>query len=159
MSIFKIVGALLLGLGGASCAYLSCQQASYALRQAEGWLSLVRFVRTQVDCFSLPLPQILQRIDPSCLRACGYRGEEVPRSLSALLSSCEICDREVGRIAERFAGDFGKGYREEQLRSCDLYCELLSERRDALAEQLPAKKRVSSTLWISGALATVILLV
>ncbi len=159
MEFFKIVGALLLAVSGTWGAYTMNQRAAHTLKQAEGWLSLLRFIRTQVDCFALPIPQILSRVDHARLLCCGYEGQTPPRSLEELFLRCTIRDGEVERIAKSFVGEFGKGYREEQLRSCEYYCELLAARRDALAAQLPARRRVTSTLWISGALAVVILLI
>ncbi len=159
MGIFKLVGALLLAASGGCCAYVMNQRAVRALKQTEGWLSLLRYIRTQVDCFALPIPRILLRADRSLFVSCGYAGEDVPCGLEQLLSDCDLRDRETEKIVKHFVGEFGKGYREEQLRSCDYYRELLEARRDALADQLPARKRVTSTLWISGALAIIILLI
>lgn len=159
MGVFKLVGALLLAVSAARGAYVMNQRASLSLKQAEGWLALLRYIRTQVDCFALPIPRILSQCDLSLLTACGYGKEERPRDLEQLLCDCDLRDGEVRGIVGAFVGEFGKGYREEQLRSCEYYRELLSARRASLAEQLPARKRVTSTLWLSGALATVILLI
>ena len=159
MGFLKIIGALLLALSGALGAYVTNQRAAHSLRQAEGWLMLLRLIRTQVECFSLPISRILSGCDPSLLIRCGYGYREPPDGLESLWRCCEIRDGETDGLISDFVREFGKGYREEQLRSCDYYVGLLSARRDALASQLPARKRVSSTLWISGALATVILLI
>ena len=159
MIAYRIVGALLLALSGGWGAYLMNQRITLTLRQTEAWLALLRYVKTQVDCFALPGTRILKGVDPALLRACGYEAESPPDSFLALLGGCGIRDRESERILSAFAREFGRSYREEQTKGCAYYCELLAARRDALAEGLPARKKVNSTLWISGALAMVILLI
>ena len=159
MEGYRLVGAILLALSGFFGAYLANQKATYALRQAEGWLALLRYVKSQVDCFALPMGRILEGCERSVLRECGYGEEKRPEDLEELLAHSAIRDGETERIVRGFAREFGKSYREEQTKGCAYYCELLSERREALASQLPTRKKMNSTLWISGALAVVILLI
>ena len=159
MGIYRILGAVLLAFSGGLGAYLSNQRAARVLRQTEAWLALLHHIRGQVDCFARPISDILSGCELSLLNACGYRGEDVPESLDALLARCAIGDGETEKIVTDFSREFGKSYREEQIKSCSYSCDRLIRRRDALAEQLPAKRRVNSALWISGALTVVILLI
>ena len=159
MVFCRIAGALILALSGVLGARWMNQSMAEALSQVEGWLALLRYVRMQVDCFALPMPVILARADPELLRRCGYREGSPPQSFGALLASCEIRDGTCAELVRGFSEEFGKSYREEQSRGCEYYEVLLDERREALLSQLPARKKVNATLWVSGALAIVILLI
>jgi len=159
MGFYRIAGALILAVSGIGGAYWLNQSATASLRQVEAWLALLRYVKTQVECFSLPVSEILRRADPQLLRGCGYMGTMPPRSFEALLTFCAIRDGETEQLIRSFAEEFGKSYREEQSRGCDYYFSLLDARREGLVSQLPAKKRINSALCVSGALALVILLI
>ena len=146
-------------LCGMAGAYLLNRADSAALSQTEGIISWVRHVHSQIECFSMPLHDVLCRCPEDIYRSCGYQGEDIPGSMEELLKGCEFCDSETAKHLSRFCSDIGKGYRDEQLVLCDYTVSLLEERRRALSEQLPSRKKRNSALCMSGALAVVILLI
>ena len=159
MDFYKPVGILLLAVSGAMGAYFLNRSAADTLRQVEGWLTLVRTVQTQVECFALPATEILRGLDPDLLRSCGYEGEGVPESFEELARQCTLRDGETCRLVTGFCKEFGTGYRGEQVRSCAYYAAGLGDRRQTLASALPNRKKLNTTLCVSGALAVVILLI
>ena len=159
MEWLKAVGALILALSGIGGAAWLNRSASSVLVQIEGWQRLLRFIKLQIDCFSLPVSVILERCDRATLRACGYVSDLPARGLGELWERCSVQDEQTREIVRGFVSEFGKGYREEQLRSCDYYLSLLEQRRGTVAAQLPGKKKRNATLCVSGALAVVILLI
>ena len=124
--------------------------------QTEAVISLVRFLRSEIECFSMPLPRALERCPDEILRACGYKGAKPPRSPSELLDG--ISDTVTKAQLSRLCDEIGKGYREEQLALCDYYLAVFEERRRKLADQLPAKRKMNCTLCVCSALALVIIL-
>lgn len=130
--------------------------ARLALSQTEAVISLIRHLRSEIECFSMPLPRALCRCPREILSACGYREERAPDSVGELLPY--ISDGTVRGQLSRFCEEIGKGYREEQLALCDYYVAVLEDRRASLASQLPSRRRMNSALCMSGALALVILL-
>lgn len=155
--MWRIMGALLLagsGIGGASWL---CRRASASLLQVEGFLTLIRQARLQVECFCMPVSQILSRCEPDLLRRCGYGGNDAPEDFAALWRNSRIHDPATARILWDFGNAFGRGYREEQTKSCEYCLSLLEERRQVLSEQLPIQRKLYSTLCVSGALALMIL--
>ncbi len=159
MAFYRMVGALILAISGGVGAYLMNRSASAALTQVEGWISFLRYVKLQVECFSLPISVILKRCDPNIFRGCGYFLDVPPENLEELVQRCSVRDETNREIIDGFAKDFGKSYREEQIRRCEYYLSLLEARRNFLVTQLPMKKKLNSTLCIAGALAIVILLI
>ncbi len=158
MNWFKIIGGgLILGCGLLLGRYRN-RVAVGRLEEVESWIRLLRFIRLQVECFSLPLSAILSRADPDLLRRCGYAAGERPRESSRPLAECRFLDEECRALCRSFFDEFGRSYREEQLCRCDYYIRLLEERRALLCGGLPGKKKINATLCLSGAAALVILL-
>ena len=148
-----------MALSGICGAYFLNRGAKDGLRQTEALISFVRFLRSQIECFSLSVPRTLERCPKEILSGCGYSGEGKPRSISELIEECRIADGASKRHMERLCSDIGKGYRKEQLALCDYCISLLEERRAQLAGQLPLRIKMNSALSIAGAAAIVILLI
>lgn len=158
MQFYKIAGALVLVLSGFGGAYILNTAATQRATQSEALIAFVRFVRAQIECFAMPASEIILRCDKRLLADCGFSVLEQDRSFEELARGISIADGETREIIESFLRGFGKSYREEQVKECDYYIELLTERRQKIFEELPNKKRVNSALCISSALAAVILL-
>ncbi len=158
MLFYRIIGAAMLVLSGVAGAYYMNRAASAALSQVEAHLSFLRYVRLQVECFALPVSEILRKCDRELLVACGYERDLVPRNLEELFAGIEHWDPVCESTMRGFSVEFGKGYREEQVRSCEYHAELLEERREALSARLPERKKLYSTLCVTSALAMVIIL-
>ena len=155
--MLQLLGVLLLAGSGIGGAAFLCARASVSLAQVEGLLALVRLIRLQVECFAMPISDILSRCDRDLLKQCGYRGMGAPTDFCQLLDGCLIADREAEEIFCSFGEEFGRGYREEQTKACEYTLGLLEARRAALSEKLPVQKKLYSTLCVSGALALMIL--
>lgn len=126
------------------------------LEQTEGLIALIKFLRTQIDCFSMPVGEALSRCPREVLDRCVSVGGRLS-SAEELCEKLKTNDRQTRCIMEQLCRQIGRGYRAEQLALCDGICEQLEQRRGALAQQLPLKKKRNSTLCVSGALVLVIL--
>ena len=135
------------------------KSASLSVTQTESFISWIRFLRSEIECFSMPLPRALERCPREIYEGCGYTSDVPPTGIEDLIKKCRIADGEVNRQLTRFCEDIGKGYREEQLSLCDYCLELLEARRRELAAELPTRRKLNSALCLSGALALVILLI
>ncbi len=156
MSFYKIIGALLLTLGGLLFARRKNRLLAEELLTARAWCSFLEYVRNSVDCFSLPLSEIFARCDRELLVRCGYRKEELPASLAQLVEACGISDCETEKLLLEFASEFGRCYREEQTARCKYFSDALERRCAALGEQIPKRQRLNTTLCLSASLALAI---
>ena len=159
MMVYKLAGALILSVSGMLCAACLNRRAEGRLSEVSGWIALLRFCKVQIECYSLPMGEILGRCGGEMLSACGYLGEIAPRSFEDLLRASAWRDGETERIVRGFCEEFGRGYREEQMRGCDYYLSALEAHREGLAKRLPAQKKMNTTLSVCAALAMVLLLV
>ena len=169
--IYKLLGSLLLlGAGG----YVSLAVHRFERRRLsvlDGYISLISYIKGQIDCYAMPITDILARADPALIAAC--LGLDAPLSphraippdraeihpLPTLIRESRLyLEPESERLLATFTGELGAVFRAEQVARCDYYLEALTRQRSKLAEALPARLRVGSTLCMCCAVAAAILL-
>ena len=158
MPFFKWLGAVSIFACGIFVG--GCLSAFHRRRlaQAEGFLALLRLIRLQIDCFSMPVSRILAECDREILVACGT--EAVPGDFKALLQSVHLyLPEEMCRLLEDFSARLGGSYREEELRCCDYYLARLTPSCDALRTELGSRERVALFLPPALSVALILLLI
>ena len=153
----KIIGSILLCASGGFSAFSLCRFHRRRLDTTDGYISLVYYIKGQVDCYARPIGDILQSLPPDILRSCNCpRGA---RSLDELIGESRIyLDRESFRLMTAFSNEFGSIFREEQTRRCEHYATLLRERRAEIAGRLASEMRSGSAICICLSICLAILL-
>ena len=158
MHFFKWAGLCLVACCGIFAGRVLAAYEEQKCRQAEGFLSLLRHIRMQIDCFSLPVGRILAALDDRIREDCGCPAGAA--DMAALLDGTRLLLPEEGcKLLLSFSRDLGNSYREEQLRCCDYYIERLAplcaelrtglSKRMRLARVLPAAVSAALILmWI-----------
>ena len=155
--MLKILGALLILSVGVFAAFISVQYEKKRLTVVDGWIDLILYIRGQIDCYLLPIGDILLGGDRALFEACMSPSNAA--DLPAILDASGIyLDGDGKRIIESFVREIGSGYREEQLKRCDYFVSSLRSQREKIAATLPLRTRLCATLCICIALATTILL-
>lgn len=143
-----------------SCAMTASYIASAEkkkIEQTEAFIALVKYIKNQIDCYSMPMEKILHSC-PELLLRLGI--EKEISSLSELLSECEIvCGEDCKKILYTFSESFGKGYREHQVKRCDAAVTELEEIKKRLGTEYPSKKKTAAALCfaVGGALLIALL--
>ncbi len=156
--LIRIFGAALISLCGIYASAMLNRGVKSTCDEAAALVELVRFVRSQIECFACPIPKIFERCPRELLCRCGYAGDKAKKPKELYESFC-FSDAECAHIMESFFSQIGKGYRDEQLSLCEYFEKQLEERRSALAAALPARRRTNSVLCVCSALAAVIIFV
>lgn len=158
MHYFKLIGIALIlccgVLGG--LAFAAFERRRY--RQAEGFVALLRHIRLQIDCFSLPVERILAVCDHRILVDCGTEATKLPDFNAVLHGTRLYVPEEMCRLLADFGAQLGGTYREEQLRCCDYFLERLIPCCDALRAELPKRERMALILPMAIAAMLVLLL-
>ena len=157
----KLLGAILLAFTGGYGAWLLNRRAERTVDRLDAWIALLRLTKNQIDCFSLPVSEILLRCDRTLLRRVGWEGESAPADFAELGAALDggTFSEETVRVIRVFAEEIGKGYRAEQVRTCDYGIGLFCAERDRLLAELPRKEKRNLTLCLSAALGTVVVLI
>ena len=138
----KAVGALLL-LGAALGWGISRIVRERAQRaRAEGFFALLCYMRVQIDCFSMPVGDILASADAAMLAACGA-DDAPPADFGELLA---LGGRElppaVHGVLSAFARELGTTYRAEQLRLLDRHIKALEGLCEGARADAPRREKL-----------------
>ena len=155
--MLKFLGALLIFAVGIFAAFVSVQYEKKRLSVVDGWIDLILYIKGQIDCYLMPLDDILSGGDRALFEACMSPSNAA--DLPAILNASQIyLDGDAKHTLESFVREIGSGYREEQLKRCDFFISSLQTQRERIATELPMRVRLCATLCICLSLATAILL-
>ena len=155
--MLKFLGALLIFAVGIFAAFVSVQYEKKRLSVVDGWIDLILYIKGQIDCYLMPLDNILSGGDRALFEACMSPSNAA--DLPAILNASQIyLDGDAKHTLESFVREIGSGYREEQLKRCDFFISSLQTQRERIAAELPMRVRLCATLCICLSLATAILL-
>ncbi len=158
MHFFRWLGAGVIFACGIFAGLFFAAYERRRVLQAEGFLSLLRVIRMQIDCFSMPVSRILAECDRTLLADCGVSG--TPKDFKALLGSTRLyLSEEICRLLADFAGRLGASYREEQLRCCEYYLARLAPYCDTLRAEQPRRERMALILPPALSVALILLLI
>ncbi len=152
--MIKLFGSLMLAITGVVLAVSVCRFEQKKLKVLDGFIALLFYIKGQVDCYNLPLCDILSSSSEKfeILGRCE-------KNIDGMLARNRIyLGEESYRLLERFFDEFGSTYREEQLKRTDYYIEALSEERRILFDDLPARTRVGGALCICSVIGILIIL-
>ena len=155
--VFKILGIGSIALSGLLGAYFLNSDARDRVRRIDALIALVRYFKTEIECFALPIPKLLERCPRELLLRCGYCHSGTPICMSELFEGTVFSDGSTRESMESLCLGLGRGYREEQLALCGSCIQALEERRRQLSSSLAARIKMNSALCLGGALAAVIL--
>ena len=156
--ILKIIGAMMIA---ASCAASSVTLISHErkkLCQSDSFIALIKYIRNQIDCYSMPIDRIFLECPGEILDELG--GKEDKMTFSGLLSreSVEV-DGETSRILSEFASSLGKNYRDRQVRLCDAAISELERVRGIAQKDFSVKKKtIGAMCTVLGGLVIILFL-
>ncbi len=154
--IYKAIGSILLCLSGAFMSVYVTAHQKKKLCVLDSFISLIFYIKGQVDCYSMPIADILSGAPAEILQKCGY---VEGMSLADMVSESKMYLGDEGyRLLYCFSSEFGGTYRDEQIKRCDYYIEALTEERKNMAEEIPKKSKTYGTLAICITLCLAVIL-
>lgn len=157
MLIFKIAGAVLLLASGIGVSIAAARYERCRLQVYDGLISLIFHIKGRIDCYAMPIEEIMRTMDKSILADCRCPGEI--GSIEGLLPHVRpYVMPQTLRVLRAFGQGLGTGFRDEQIKRCDYYIELLQNTRMQLEAELPARAKTNGMIWILCAVGAVILL-
>ena len=159
MQFYTVIGSVIIAWCGIESAKRLNREIQRDIRIVDAYLSLLRYIRTQIDLYALPIGEIFKKCDKTMLFSCGWKSEELPKDFRELFLCGNIRDKMTKEIISEFCADFGRNYREEELKRCEVYIESLEIQRGRLASEIPNRKKLNITLCVSVSLALIILFV
>ncbi len=129
------------------------------LAQLSAYISLIEYIKNQVECFLLPIDKILSSADRELICACTLTDAQDFKTLNDLIdgTSFYLNSESIGTV-KVFADEFGVGYRAQQLRSCEYCITELMRQRDKQKEKNTKEKKVRLALCLCASFSIVLLL-
>lgn len=160
MIIYKAIGAGCI-LGSALTLYFEMQRyQTKRIEQLEAFLSLVEYIKNQIECYLLPIDEILLSCDESLLIKCGAEQDAKFRDLYELVCAIKIFgDEDAELMIASFSKDFGTQYRREQIKSCDLFCDGLRAEIEKLKDKNIKERKVRLALCLCISFSIVLMLI
>ena len=153
----KLIGSLIFGVAGVIMAISYRRFQLKKLSSIDGFISLIFYIKGQVECFARPRLDILSTLPAEIFCACNC--PHGAQTLEELVDASRIyLDEESLRLVSSFASEFGSTFRDEQLRRCDYYVSALGEERRRVFTSVNSKSRAGSALWICACIGIIILL-
>ena len=159
MIFYKIIGLGILSLSGVIGASVFNKELTESKDQVDALSGLVRYVRWQIECFSMPISSIFARTERELLFRCGYKKDIPAKDFKSFLEDIKIYDSATECALAELSQSFGNCYKEEQIMACERCSAVLEERRSELSDEIPKRKKINTTLFISGALGVAIILI
>jgi hypothetical protein len=155
--LIKIIGSVIIGATALILAISHCRYEDRRLRTLDGFISLLFYIKGQIDCYALPLTDILASLPVKIYSDCNT--PEGAMTLDEMIENSRIyLEEESERLLEAFASEFGSTFRDEQMRRCDHYIAALGEQRRQLFADVDKRRRVGSAIWVCSSLCLLILL-
>lgn len=154
----RIIGVALILCGAFCIAERMLADLDATLRATSALRAAIEQIKSMVACYSLPVGQILMRLEPSIFEALCYE-DGIPSNLLELAEGSVIPDTESQEIFFAFAKDFGREYREEEASRCAVFLERIRSREQKLYKERAKKKKVILTVSLCIALAVIIMLI
>lgn len=152
----KIIGIIALCFSGAHLAALLIRKEEDKTASARALCGFIAFVKNMIECFSLSISEILLRMPEDIIKGLGVTG--TPESLEEIGERESIEDGESKKIFHDFYEEFGKCYRDEQIRRCAYFLDIAQARQRKLERELVQRRKLIITLCSSAVILLIILL-
>ena len=158
MTVFKLIGCALVMVAGLGLCTRLNKEEEKKQEQTVALTALLRFFRTQIDLYCVPVAEIFRRCDSELLRACGCSC--VPSDFSGFLAVLDPPpEKKLLEELYAFAAELGSSYKDEQLKILDYHITKMSEICENEERALRKKIKLNTTLCLSAAALIVILLI
>jgi hypothetical protein len=161
MNVIKIIGGSIIAITALFSYSEVIKFQKKRIKQINGFIDLIDYIKNQVECFLLPLDQILIKCDKELLNNCGIcLSHSNCKNMNEVIESTHFyCDDEVIELLNKFSYSFGKAYLHEQLRSCEYYKSELIKIRDKNQEKDTKNQKIQLAIFLSASFSIIILLI
>ena len=155
--LIKITGSIIVIAAALALSITHGKYEERRLRTIDGFIALLFHIKGQIDCYSLPINDILRSLSAKILSDCN--SEEGAFSLCELVENSRIyLNEESRRLLDDFCAEFGTVFRAEQISRTSHYISELCEQRRTIADECEKGKRIGGALYMCCSIGLLILL-
>lgn len=156
--LVKIIGSVLLLISSALCASRMISAEKSKIDTIETFISLISYIRNQIDLYSSPIGKILDKISSDTLDKLHLTSP--PVKFDDLLKTEGLpIGEETEKTLREFSSSLGKSYREMQIKLCDKALSELEAQKKKLQTAFPSRKKTILALCFGiGGVAVIALI-
>lgn len=159
MLIYRMLGGVCLVSSGLWVYFIRDKFQKRKCIQLDAYINLLKYIKNQVECYMKPIDSILSSCSCELLSLCGISSLGSMSSLEQMLENTSFyIDDDAIDVLYRFSKDYGKGYLDEQIKSCEKYTKELEELRTVYYEKRRKDKKLSLAISISISLSLFLIL-
>lgn len=161
MTFYKLLGSGSI-IVSALIMYFEMQHyEKLKLKQINSFILLIEYIKNQIECFLLPIDKIIHNCSEEMIKSCGINADyRKAEKLEDLIDTTDFyCDNECIELIKQFANDFGQGYMQEQVRSCDYYRGELIRQKEKLKEKSIKERKLRLALCLCASFSLILLLI
>lgn len=161
MAVYKVIGSTSIIISALMMYFEMQKYERIRLRQINAYILLIEYIKNQIECFLLPIDHIIRSCDKNIIKSCCINVDHTKvENLESLIESADFyCDEEAINLIKQFSHDFGQGYMQEQIKSCDYYRNELIKQRDKLKEKSIKEKKLRLALCLCASFSLILLLI
>jgi hypothetical protein len=157
----KILGSVILTFSAFGFYFELRKFQKKRIRQLNSFIDFIGFVQNRLECYMLPIDQILSECEPNLIiDMCANDNLSKFKTLDEVALSINfLCDYEVKELMICFLGTFGKSYLNEQIASCKYFTSELIKKRDAMIEADLNNRKLQLAVCLCASLSIIIMLI
>ncbi len=156
--LFKIIGASMVFASAAFYVEKILSSDKKRIDNLDAVIDLIAYIKNQIDLYATPLEKIYKSIDRDKLKRLCL--DSPPKEFFEIVENKELTfDDETTRELSEFSSSLGKGYRDMQLKLCDRTLASLNNKKKALADAFPSRKKTVLALCFGVGGAVLIALI
>ena len=157
--MLKIIGIVLLFLAPVSLGAYSSFKTGAEVRQLGQILDFMYYIKKQIEFFNTPINTIYDSYCPADDEFSAFILSISANGWNYALKNTEsvfVSDKTTD-LLEAYGSNLGKSNKDDQIKHCDYYINLLEKEFEQLSKKAPEKKKVSLALGVYGGLMLAIL--
>ncbi len=163
MGSLKLFGFALLLLSAVLAGRAYSSYCKRRTKEIESFLSFITHIKEKIMLFLSTPSSFAESYSDENLENSGFLpslrdGEGLKAAFSKCSAKLAVGEEAKKRLTAFFA-DFGKNYKDTEIKRCELFCEELEKTLAAEREEEPKRIKLCYTLLFSAALAIIILLI
>ena len=145
--LFRVIGASMVLAAAAFYAEKILSSDKKRIDQLDAVIDLISCIKNQIDLYAMPLEKIYKSVDRDKLKRLCL--DSPPKDFLEIVDNKEfIFDDETRRELYEFSSALGRGYREAQIKLCERTLAQLRNKKKALTDAFPSRKKTVMALCI-----------
>lgn len=157
--MFKYIGLAVLFLSAVYIGQITAGIYKSAIRQIESFILFIKYIKSQIEYYNTPYPEIYNKFTNDTLEKCGFINRIRAGDWRSAISGTSFnFDDNTKELLLNFGNEIGKSHKDDQINNCKYIIEQLEIHYITYKSELPKKIKLCTSLSMMAGLSIVIIL-